>query len=129
MKYIEYEDNLKGRLKHFIRVNGLTIKEFEKTCGLCPGYVAAMRKGFGPEKLKNVLSIFPNLNRDWLLYGEGEMFKSSGDDLQSVEQNNIHGNNNNTATSVDNVLLKEIAAHRRQVDELIAIIRDMQKER
>lgn len=34
-----------------------------------------MRKGIGVEKLENVLSAFPDLNRDWLLYGEGEMLK------------------------------------------------------
>jgi phage repressor protein C with HTH and peptisase S24 domain len=32
-----------------------------------------MRKGFGETKLNNVLTMFPELNRDWLLYGEGEM--------------------------------------------------------
>lgn len=35
-----------------------------------------MRKGFGSDKLNNVLTAFPELNRDWLLYGEGEMLKS-----------------------------------------------------
>ena len=35
-----------------------------------------MRKGFGTGKLDNVLREFPELNREWLLTGEGEMFKS-----------------------------------------------------
>lgn len=36
-----------------------------------------MRKGLGDEKLNNVLKEFPELSREWLLYGEGEMLKSS----------------------------------------------------
>lgn len=34
-----------------------------------------MRKGYGSDKLRNVLTAFPELNREWLLYGEGEMLK------------------------------------------------------
>ncbi len=77
-----------------------------------------------------ILVEMPEVRREWLFNGEGEMLKPSTKVVQSVEQNNIHGNNNNTATSgVDYALLEEIAAHRRQVDELIAIIRDMQKNK
>ena len=34
-----------------------------------------MRKGLGIRKLENVLNAFPDLNREWLLYEEGEMIK------------------------------------------------------
>lgn len=36
-----------------------------------------MRKGLGMSKLENVLNAFPDLNREWLLYGEGDMLKGS----------------------------------------------------
>lgn len=36
-----------------------------------------MRKGFGNGKLNNVLKEFPELNRDWLLYGEGAMLRDA----------------------------------------------------
>ena len=52
------------------------MKEFEAKCNLSTGYVTSMRKGYGPEKLSNVLSAFPDLNRDWLLYSEGEMLNT-----------------------------------------------------
>ena len=51
------------------------MKAFETACGLSSGYVTSMRKGFGRDKLDNVLTAYPQLNRDWLLYGEGEMLK------------------------------------------------------
>ncbi len=120
---------VKGRVKYFARYMGLTIIEFETACGLGRGYVGAMRKGLGPEKLQQVLNAFPDLNRDWLLYGEGEMLKSSGNIMQSVAQKNIIGSINNTMTTADKVMLEELQVRRRQVDELIAIIRDMQKKK
>ena len=49
------------------------MKEFEELCKLSSGYVTSMRKGYGQEKLNNVLTVFPELNREWLLYGEGSM--------------------------------------------------------
>jgi hypothetical protein len=64
---------VKDRIIEFIRFKGITMKSFENKCDLSSGYVTSMRKGFGTNKLNNVLTAFPELNRDWLLYGEGEM--------------------------------------------------------
>ena len=79
--------NIKERTYEFIRHKGLTVKSFEEKCDLSNGYVSSMRKGFGKDKLNNVLKEFPELNRDWLLYGEGEML------VTPVVQNNKNGDN------------------------------------
>lgn len=71
--------NIKTRTLEFIHYKGLKMKAFEEKCGLSSGYVTSMRNGFGPDKLNNVLNAFPELNRDWLLYGEGSMLRSDGD--------------------------------------------------
>lgn len=65
--------DIKSRTYLFVNHKGLTMKKFEELCGLSSGYVSSMRKGFGRGKLDNVLTAFPDLNREWLLYGEGEM--------------------------------------------------------
>ena len=67
--------SVKNRTKKFIEHKGLTVSGFEEMCNLSNGYVASMRRGYGQEKLNNVLNTFPDLNRDWLLYGEGDMIK------------------------------------------------------
>ena len=67
---------IKERTLEFIKYKKISIKEFEIRCGLSNGYVSSMRKGFGADKLNNVLSEFPELHREWLLYGEGEMLNS-----------------------------------------------------
>lgn len=67
--------SIKNRTKKFIEYKGLTVSGFEELCDLSNGYISSMRKGYGREKLNNVLNTFPDLNRDWLLYGEGDMIK------------------------------------------------------
>lgn len=66
---------VKDRVRMFVEHKKMTISKFEEMCELSNGYISAMRKGFGSEKLNNVLTAFPELNREWLLYGEGEMLK------------------------------------------------------
>ena len=61
------------RIRQFSDYKGITIKGFEKAAGLSNGYVNGIRKGIGHEKLSDIIRAFPELNRDWLLFGEGEM--------------------------------------------------------
>lgn len=70
-------NTVKDRTLEFIKFKGLTMKAFEQRCDLSTGYVTSMRKGYGSEKLSNVLTAFPELNREWLLYGEGDMLSST----------------------------------------------------
>lgn len=65
----------KDRTLRFIASKGLSVKKFEETCGLSNGYVNSMKSGYGNNKLLQVLSAFPELNREWLVYGEGEMLR------------------------------------------------------
>lgn len=84
------ETTVKQRLVQFIRYMHLTQKEFESRCGMSNGYVANIRKGIGNDYLLSIAQQFPQLNRDWLVYGEGEMLRTGA----QVVQNNILGNNN-----------------------------------
>lgn len=65
----------KDRTLRFIASKGLSVKKFEEMCGLSNGYVNSMKSGYGNNKLLQVLSAFPELNREWLVYGEGEMIR------------------------------------------------------
>lgn len=68
---------IKERVYEFCSERGIKIRDFERACDLSNGYISSMRTGFGREKLNNVLLAYPELNREWLLYGEGAMLKSS----------------------------------------------------
>ena len=65
--------SVKERIKIFIEHKEMPVSEFEKQCSLSNGYISSMRKSFGDDKLNNVLNTYPELNRNWLLFGEGEM--------------------------------------------------------
>lgn len=74
---MEKESEVKERLYQFIKYQGISVQAFEKQCGMSNGYVAAIRKGIGSEKLEQIVAKFPQLNRAWLLFGDGEMLKTS----------------------------------------------------
>ena len=63
------------RIRAYCKAKKISIRQFEIQAKLSNGYVSSMRKGLGVDKLENVLNAFPDLNRDWLLYEEGEMLK------------------------------------------------------
>lgn len=83
-------NTVKDRTLEFIKFKGLTMKAFEQRCDLSTGYVTSMRKGYGSEKLNNVLTAFPELNREWLLYGEGDMLSSTSSAQPQSSVKNEH---------------------------------------
>lgn len=129
---------IKERLLQFIEAQKISRSSFERAAGLSYGYIAAMRKGLGAEKLDNVLRAFPNLNRDWLLYGEGEMIKSNsptntsatiiGESIQHFDNSPNSGNNSNNTCTTDtlNKALDEIAAQRRVTEQTQSLLQEAQ---
>ena len=73
------EMTVKERLILFIKSKGLSQKKFEEAVGLSNGYVNNISKGIGADKLQNILCVFPDLNQQWLLTGEGDMLNKGGD--------------------------------------------------
>lgn len=71
------EETVKDRLLQFLQAERMSNSEFSRKMGLSPAYVGAMRKSMPEEKVARLMELFPRLNRDWLLYGEGEMYLSA----------------------------------------------------
>ena len=104
------ETTVKQRLITFIESKRIKIARFESLCGLGNGYVNKLKGEPGSRKLDDILRVFPELNRDWLLYGEGEMLKprtatNSGDiTITDVRNSNIsnvgHGNTYNATPAI-----------------------------
>lgn len=64
---------ISDRLKEFIAYKRMKITHFENDCGFSNGYVNALRKGIGEDRVKIIKEKYPELNTNWLLYGIGEM--------------------------------------------------------
>lgn len=80
---------VKDRILEFCKYKGIPIRQFEIQCDMSNGYVSSMRSGLGLKKLENVLNAFPDLNRDWLLYGEGEMIIQERKQVHSFETKSV----------------------------------------
>lgn len=68
---------MKERLLQFIESKRIPVYKFEEKTGLSRGYIKNMREGIGAKKLEGILKSFPELNRVWLLTGEGEMLNKA----------------------------------------------------
>lgn len=68
---------VKERLILFIRSLNISQAKFEKQCGFANGYVNNIRKSITTDKLQQIALNYPELNKGWLLTGEGEMLKSN----------------------------------------------------
>lgn len=74
------EETVKDRLLRFLQAEKISNSEFSRQMGLSPAYVGAMRKSMPEEKVARLMELYPNLNRDWLLYGEGDMYQKGSAD-------------------------------------------------
>ena len=99
------ESTVKQRLVQFIKMMHLTQKAFEERCGMGNGYVNSIRKGIGPEKMQDIIRAFPELNREWLLFGEGNPLKATptiSGDITVNGNGNSHIGHGNTSTNCEN---------------------------
>jgi SOS-response transcriptional repressor LexA len=76
--------NVKERLESFIKTLNLKNRQFEEICNISNGYINNIRVSIGPEILQKILNKYPQLNKIWLLHGEGEML-SENDTLSEPE--------------------------------------------
>lgn len=121
--------DLNGRINEFILSKGLSVAEFERICGLSNGYVRKVKDSLGKRGLSDILRNFPELNKDWLLTGEGEMLNPT----HGITQHQNGGSNNSQTITVGqsevSKFLDEIAAQRRmtekaqeQIDRLLTLL-------
>jgi hypothetical protein len=62
------------RLKMIAETLGGGVANFERKCGLGNGYIDKDPRTPRSSTLKKILETFPNLNRNWLEQGTGEMY-------------------------------------------------------
>ena len=90
---------IKERILLFIEAEGITKAEFERRSQLSNGYINNIKGSVGTEKIENILKAFPDLNREWLMSGTGQMKKSIQNIIQQGD-NNI--NNSGINSTIDN---------------------------
>ncbi len=125
--------NTKKRLLQFIMFKNISVHKFEIEVGLSNGYVKNMRNSIQPDKVRNIVLKFPDLNPGWLLTGEGEMLRPEGSNQEhkkAVEPPASDRDNVQSLLSSNRELVQQhgelIAQHSeliRQQGELIEMIK------
>lgn len=69
--------NIKDRLLEYLKTKKISNRAFEIQCGLSNGYVKGLNDSIRPKTLGLITEQFPELNRNWLLTGEGDMIKTN----------------------------------------------------
>ena len=78
-----------SRIKDIIKLSGLSDRAFALKCGINQPTLFNQLKGIRAISLDTVLSIcktFPEISRDWLLLGEGDMFKSQSRETERINK-------------------------------------------
>ena len=70
---MEKLDTVKERLLEYLKANRITQAEFGRMMGVSTAYVSTMRESLSLDMQKKVKAAFPDLNMQWLLFGEGDM--------------------------------------------------------
>nr|DAG47230.1 MAG TPA: LAMBDA REPRESSOR (TRIPLE MUTANT)/DNA COMPLEX-DNA COMPLEX, DOUBLE HELIX, TRANSCRIPTION-DNA.1A [Caudoviricetes sp.] len=139
-----FEDmTIKDRINAIIEIKGLTKAAFERKCGLSNGFINNIVKGVGEDKLEAILRNFPDINRVWLLTGEGEMLAAtynnttqrvSGSDNTAVVGGNVvrignisggaggEGRGHDALRAENDLLRSENESLRRQNERLLEIV-------
>ncbi len=64
---------VKDRLLEYLRFKGVSQVDFCRSIGVSSTYIGAMRRSVSDEKLRDIRRVYPDLNTDWLVFGEGTM--------------------------------------------------------
>jgi len=77
------------RIKDIIKFSGLSDRAFALKCGINQPTLFNQLKGIRAISLDTVLSVcktFPDVSAEWLLRGEGEMFKSQSREMERINK-------------------------------------------
>ena len=78
-------ETVKDRLLRYLRAEGISNSKFARDMGVSVAYIGAMRKSMPETKVAKLMEVYPDLNRDWLLYGEGEMRRQTSREQNSTQ--------------------------------------------
>lgn len=106
--------SVKERLIEYLDFKGISKSNFGRAIGVSSAYVTSIRKSIDDEKVLRISEKYPDLNINWLLYGEGEMLKTS------TEQ---------TETTPYTVPLVPISAQGGSFNDFVASVRDSDCEK
>jgi hypothetical protein len=113
------ENTVKDRIVAFLRYSGIPVGTFERRCRLSNGYVRSLKNEPSVSKMESILKEYPEINKNWLLTGEGEMLNSSSVSQHVENSNNVslYGDANSCSDVNINKFLEELASQRKTLEK------------
>lgn len=99
------ENSVKDRFLLFLRINNIPKATAERSCGLSNGYLTQV-KSISSDKLSKILNEYPQINRVWLLTGDGQMLNTPTP--INATNNGTIGGDMNVAQTINNRPNEEI---------------------
>lgn len=127
---------IKERTLQILEAKRMRKADFERKCGFVTGYTNYISDNMTCAKLECILNAFPDIDRTWLMTGEGSMYKGGSTDntaTELVEENeNLKTENQNLLQ--ENTELKEVAEKanarveqmQERIDKMLSIIERQQ---
>ena len=130
---------IKERIEMFIEHQGIRRSVFERACGFSNGYTRNLKENPSASKIEDILMAYPELNRVWLLSGEGEMLKSETVNIgevsggantigmsvnQSISKNSGQNAGRDLINHRDKSVLEELAAQRHLAERQLEVYSD-----
>lgn len=76
-KWLCMTDNVKSRLKAYLKYKHVSQSELERRAGLSTGFVARVGDSIRVVNQEKIKSAFPDINFPWILTGIGNMIKNN----------------------------------------------------
>lgn len=86
------EKSIKERLIQYLNYKGISPQQLEASLGYPEGFVNGITEKIHPYKIDKILYHYPDLNREWLLTGEGEMLNKEQSPSLSPINDMVIGN-------------------------------------
>lgn len=117
---------MKERLLQIADFYNLSVRQLELKCGMSNGYIKNIVNGLGRKKLDMVLSAFPEINREWLVLGTGEMLKQTSVTAENAENKpSLPDNNIQHIINENEQLKKQVEEQKAQIASLTKILENI----
>ena len=111
------------RFLQYLDSKGITENRATVECGLSQGLIHQAKSGksdIGYKSIEKILKTYQDINREWLLYGQGEMLYMSGIEAHATGNSNVVIGSGQISTNDDvqlAVLKSENEMLRAQLDD------------
>lgn len=109
---------VKKNISKVIEIKGISKYEFYKITGITRG-VLDQDNGISEENITRFLAYFTDIDANWLITGEGEMYRGNGENSFNTINGSVANDNTSRLITILQDALKE---KDKQIDRLLAII-------